>query len=326
MMTRDELLQWLSTELPKMLREDSMFRSQVIGVLSEVLVTKGEVTQILDELRAMRAESERRFEAVAARFEAMLDEMRTMRADFERRFEAVDARFEAVDARFEAMLDEMRTMRADFERRFEAVDARFEAVAARFEAMLDEMRTMRADFERRFEAVAARFEAVAARFEAMLDEMRTMRADFERRFEAVDRRFDAVENRLAGVEIGLGSLGLRMGRGLEDIIRQVIENYSGVGALKAERLTLVDEAGECLHPGATVEFDALVTNGRKFLVEVKNFAKPGDVSAFYRKARFAETKLEETFEKILIAPAATRSAVELAKQLGIICHTFSVGE
>lgn len=46
-MTREEVLQWLETELPPMLREDPMFRAQVIGLLSEALVTKAEFTQML---------------------------------------------------------------------------------------------------------------------------------------------------------------------------------------------------------------------------------------------------------------------------------------
>lgn len=116
-----------------------------------------------------------------------------------------------------------------------------------------------------------------------------------------------------------------MGRRLEDDVRQVIENFSGIGPLKAERLVLIDETGEFRHPGATVEFDAVVTNGRKFLVEVKSYADADDVWTFAGKARFAETKLGESFEKVLICPAASRSAQELAQTLGIACYTFTAG-
>jgi hypothetical protein len=251
-----------------MLKDDPMFRAQVIGVLSEVLITKAEFTQMLDELRAMRLESERRFDEVNERLEA-----------HDRRFDAVDQRLEAHD------------------RRFDAVDHRLDAV------------------DHRLDAVDHRLDAVDHRLEAL-----------DWRFDRVDEQFDAVRAENAKILISVGALGGRMGRKLEDVIRQVIEHYSGLGPLKAERLTLIDETGECLHPGATVEFDALVTNGHKFLVEVKSYAKPGDVSAFHRQACFAEAKLGETFEKVLIAPSATPAAVALAKQLGIICHTFSVEE
>jgi hypothetical protein len=280
MMTQDELVDWMRTELPKMLQADPMLRAQVIGVLSEVLVSKGELTQVLEKLRDLRAESNQRFEAVDRRFEAIQEEMRAMRADSNRRFEA--------------MQEEMRAMRADFNQRFEA--------------MHEEMRAMRADSNQRFEAIDRRFEAV------------------DRRFEAVFAEFAALRAKVAEAFVGLGPMGRRLGEGLEDVIRQVIENFSGVGPLKAERLIVVDETGKVRHPGADVEFDALVTNGRKFLVEVKNYAEPDEVWSFYQKARLAETKLGETFEKVLIAPAATQSAVALAKQLGIFCHTFRVME
>jgi len=301
MLTRDELIQWMRTELPRLLQEDPAFRAQVIGILSEALVSKGELTRLVDELRAMREESQRRFEAADRRFEAIVEELRAMRADFERRFEEVDRRFEAADRRFEAIVEEMRAMRADFERRFEEVD-------------------------RRFEAVDRRFEAADRRFEAIVEELRTLRSDFEQWVRFSQQEFAALRVRVAEMGIGLGSLGLRMGQGLEEVIRQVIESFSGAGPLKAARLVLIDEAGELYQPGARVEIDALVTDGRRFLVEVKNYAKTDEVWAFHRKARFAEAKLGETFEKVLIAPAATASAVALAKQLGIICYTFRAAE
>ena len=230
MLTRDELIQWMRTELPRLLQEDPAFRAQVIGILSEALVSKGELTRLLDELRAMREEAQRRFEAADRRFEAIVEELRTLRSDFEQ----------------------------------------------------------------------------WVRFS--------------------QQEFAALRVRVAEMSIGLGSLGGRMGQGLEEVIRQVIESFSGAGPLKAARLVLIDEAGELYQPGARVEIDALVTDGRKFLVEVKNYAEADEVWAFHRKARFAEAKLGETFEKVLIAPAATASAVALAKQLGIICQTFRVME
>ncbi len=268
-MTHEELIRWLKAELPRLLQEDPAFRAQVIGILSEVLVSKGELTRLLEELRAMREEAQRRFEAADRRFEAIVEEMRAMRADFERRFEEVDRRFEQVD------------------RRFEAADRRFEAI---------------------------------------IEELKTLRSDFEYWVRFSQQEFTALRVKLAEVSVGLGSLGGRMGEGLEDVIRQVIEGFSGIGPLRATRLVLIDEAGEIYQPGARVEIDALVTNGRKFLVEVKNYAEADEVWAFHRKAHFAEAKLGETFEKVLIAPAATASAVTLAKQLGITCHTFRVVE
>ncbi|MDW8239194.1 MAG: DUF3782 domain-containing protein, partial [Acidobacteriota bacterium] len=160
----------------------------------------------------------------------------------------------------------------------------------------------------------------------------------EQHLTAHDQRFDQVDQRLsthdqlledlraevAKVAVSVGALGGRMGWKMEDVIRRVIEHFSGLRKLKAKPFTIIDDTGECFQSGATIEFDALVTNGRKFLVEVKSYAKPGDVWAFHRKARFAEKKLNETFDKVLIAPAASQAALDLANELGITCYTFSV--
>jgi hypothetical protein len=293
MMTQDQALEWLRTELPKMLQDDPTFRVQVIGTLTEVFATKGEVAQILDELRAMRAESERRFEAANARFQAMLDEMRTLRAESERRFEAVERRLDRADEQFVEVRSDITELKSDVTE------------------LKSDVTELKSD---------------VTELKSDVTELKGGVARLESGFAGLKGEVAGVKGEVAKVALSIGALGGRMSRKLEDVIRQVIENFSGVGPLKAERLGLIDQAGEFRHPGATVEFDALVTNGRKFLVEVKSFAKTDDVWTFSQKARFAEAQLGETFEKVLIAPAATPSALELANQLGILCHVFSVEE
>ncbi len=58
----------------------------------------------------------------------MLQEIKQLRIDMNRRFEAVDKRFEEMDRRFEALIAEMN-------RRFEAVDKRFEEMMTAFHAL-----------------------------------------------------------------------------------------------------------------------------------------------------------------------------------------------
>ncbi|MEW6045348.1 MAG: DUF3782 domain-containing protein, partial [Bacillota bacterium] len=123
---------------------------------------------------------------------------------------------------------------------------------------------------------------------------------------------------LRELRIGLGSLGHRSGRGLEEAVRATVEEFSGVGPLQAERLVLKDAAGEVFGiPGQAIEFDAFVHDGRRFLVEVKGFAEPEDVLKFFRKLQFAQRQLDEPFERLMIAPFAQKRAVQLAQELGI---------
>jgi hypothetical protein len=283
---KKELLNFLRQELPRLLRDDPDFRTQVIGVLAETLGTKAEFNALLQELREMRIESDKRFQE--------------MREDFNKRFEQVDKRFEQVDKRFEQMDKRFQEMREDFNKRFEQVDKRFEQV------------------DKRFEQVDKRFEQMDKRFQEMREDFLTTRQDFENRFRHITLRLNELT-------IGMGSLGGRTGKALEDVIRQVIEEYSGIEKLKAERLILEDIEGEVFGiKGATVEFDAYVTDGKRFLVEIKGYTDENDVLNFHRKSVFAEKKLGWKFDKVVITPAIDKRALKRCEELGIEVHAFSI--
>ncbi len=266
-MTREEFVEWLRREFPRLLQEDPRFSAEVVGILSQTLGSRMEFNRLLEEMKALREDFGRRFEAVQRHLESL-----------ESRFEQVDRRFEAIDRRFEAI-----------ERRFEAMDRRFEAAERRFEAI-----------DRRFEEANRRFEAIErtliAHSEVLAEHTRALRR----------------------LETGLGSLGGRFGEGFEETIRATVEEFSGLGPLRAERLVIRDTEGELFGvPGQAVEFDAFVHDGKRFLVEVKGFAKPQDVLLFFRKMEFARRHLEEPFEPLLIAPFMRKQAARLARELGI---------
>jgi hypothetical protein len=239
----------------------------------EAFPSRQEFLAFLDELRALREENNRRFEALhvelAERFEVLLREMN-------QRFEAVDRRFEAVDQRFEVQLREM--------------NQRFEAVDRRFEVQLREMNQ---------------------RFEAQLHEM-------NQRFEAVDRRFEGMLTELREQRLHLSALGARVGRGLEFIVKGIVEEFAGESFPLADRLVLVDTAGEVFGvPGAEVEFDLYAHNGRAYLVEVKSHLKTNDVLQFQRKSIFAEGRLGRPLTRLIIALSMDAKAEALMRQLGI---------
>ncbi len=237
---RDRFIAWLREELPKLLREDPAFASEVVGFLAQTLSPRAELTRILEEIRDLRQ-------------------------DFGQRFEAMDRRFEAMERRFEVLQQDM---------------------------------------DRRFEA---------------------LQKEMDRRFELQARVLAEHSRELRRVTVGLGSLGRRFGLGFEEAVRAIVEEFAGLGPLRAERLVLRDEAGEVFGvKGQTVEFDAFVHNSRRFLVDAKGFAEPEDVLNFFRKVEFARKTLAEPFEPVLVAPFSHPRAVELAQQLGI--HVLAAEE
>jgi hypothetical protein len=209
---------------------------------------------------------------------------------------------------FGALLEELRALREESNQRFEALQhdiaQRFAAMDQRFEMLLREM-------HQRFEAVDRRFEAVDQRFEMSLREM-------HERFEAVDRRFEGVFGELREQRLHLSALGARVGRGLEFIVKGIVEKFAGESFALADRLVLVDAEGEVFGvPGAEVEFDLYAHNAHAYLVEVKSHLKTDDVLKFQRKAAFAEVKLGRPLTRFIIALSMDAKAEALMQRLGI---------
>ncbi len=310
---REEFTRWLRSTLPRLLREDPSFYSEVVGLLVQALGSRSDFDRLLEESKALREQAERALQESRMRFEAA-----------ERRFEELVERLKAGDHRFEEMgrrLDEMGGRQDEMLQRLKENDARFEETFQRLR-----------ENDRRFEEMGRRLDEMGRRQDEMLQRLKENDARFQetfqrlrendRRFEEMFRRLEATERHVTRLELGLGSLGIRVGRGLEAVIRDVIADFSGIGDLEARKLVLTDTAGEVYQPGAEVEIDAYVYNGHRFLVEVKSYAKPVDASAFARKASFAERELGITAEKVLIALAVAPGTRERASKLGIRLITY----
>jgi hypothetical protein len=140
----------------------------------------------------------------------------------------------------------------------------------------------------------------------------------DQRFEAVDRRFEGVIAELREQRLHLSALGARVGRGLEFIVKGIVEEFAGESFPLADRLVLVDTEGEVFGvPGAEVEFDLYAHNGRAYLIEVKSHLKTDDVLKFQRKTVFAEAKLGRPLTRLIIALSMDSKAEALMQQLGI---------
>jgi hypothetical protein len=184
-----------------------------------------------------------------------------------------------------------------------------------FMALLDEMRAMREDSNRRFEEMR---QEMNQRFKEMRQEMNQRFETVDQRFEAVDHRFEMVIGELREMRVHLSALGGRVGHGLEEAIRGVVEEFAGHAFPVAERLVLRDEAGEVFGiAGAEVEFDLYAHNGEAYVVEVKSHLKPGDVLIFHKKMQFAREKLGREFIPLVLALSMDPRAEHQLRNLGI---------
>ena len=96
MITAEEVIK----SLPELLKEQPELRLRIYDVLSEEFVRRGEFYEF------MKRSDER--------FEKLLQELRAFREDTDRRFEAVDQRFDEVDRRFDKMDSDFKDLKDDF--------------------------------------------------------------------------------------------------------------------------------------------------------------------------------------------------------------------
>ena len=220
-----ELEDFMRQKLPDLLRDHGEFRYEIMGIMADVFASKDDLKQVLEEIRKLREDSNRRFEEVN----------RTIN----QRFEEVNQRFEEVN----------RTMNQ--------------------------------------------------RFEEMYRSQREVRLE-------------------------VSALGGRIGYGLEEIIRQTVEEFSGQSFKKFEHLRLRDSEGELYGIPADVEYDLYLEDSVNYVVEVKSHIKPGDVLIFHRKSLFAEKQLLKRIKPIMISASITKDAKKKCKELGIDLISRSV--
>jgi hypothetical protein len=235
-----EFIEQLRQNLPRLLREHPEVRHELWGIMLEAFPSRQEFMELLQEMRAFREDTNRRFQE--------------LREDTNQRFQE---------------------LRQDMDRRFEAVDQRFEAVDHRFEAIIEELRHH-------------------------------------------SQQISDVQREFREMRVGLSSLGIRVGYGLEEAIRGVVEEFAGESFPFAERLVLRDQSGEVYGvAGADVEFDLYAHNGRAYLVEVKSHLKSGDVLIFDKKIKFAERQLARQVIPLVIALSMEPRAEQQMRELGI---------
>jgi hypothetical protein len=168
----------------------------------------------------------------------------------------------------------------------------------------------------------------------ILEEIRTLRDDSNQRFREMDKRFEVMNQTMnerfedisrsqREVRLEVSALGGRVGYGLEEIIRQTVEEFSGLSFKKIEHMWLRDAQGELYGVPADVEYDLYLENDVNYIVEVKSHLKQGDVLIFHRKSLFAEKQLGKKIRPIMISASIMKTAKKKCKELDIdlICRS-----
>jgi hypothetical protein len=102
-----------------------------------------------------------------------------------------------------------------------------------------------------------------------------------------------------------------------EIYRDALEGR-GVEPGRVEKFVYTDVDGRYLKPGARIEIDVYIHDGRMYLLEVKSHAELEDVEWFAEKAGAVEKILGRKARRlIIVAVSIDKEALERAAQLGI---------
>jgi len=128
--------------------------------------------------------------------------------------------------------------------------------------------------------------------------------------------------------VALGSIGKRMGLGLERTLLKVYEDLlekRGISPSKVEKFIYIDYDGRYYRRGAKIEVDIYAHNEEVTLIEIKSLIEEDDVYWFYEKAKIVERIIGKEASRLLIVGVnAVKEAVEEAQKLGIdiICGSI----
>ena len=127
---------------------------------------------------------------------------------------------------------------------------------------------------------------------------------------------DTMRHKLVSPLLTVSALGDPVD-GLEEIIRETVEEFSGQTFEKIEHLWLRDEEGELYGVPADVEYDLYLEGTVSYVAEVSYHTKPGDVLNFHRKSAFAEKRLGKEIKPIMITMSVTEAAKKKCEALGV---------
>jgi hypothetical protein len=284
--SREEVLEILVHDLPRLLNEQPEFRYAVIGVLSDAFVRRDELHPLLEEVRALR--------------EDFNTEIRVLREDFNA---------------------EIRTLREDFNTRFAEHSQRMEDLAERLEEHSVAIRQLAERVEEhslRLEEHSVAIRQLAERVEEHSLRLEEHSVAIQQLTGSVDRHSQEIRE----LRSTIGGLGARWGLTSEAAFRDGMAGILADVGLQVERFWQMDEEGYVFGEPDQVEIDVAVHDGRVILVEIRSSVSRPDVTIFQRKVEFYERVRGVAVDRrIIVSPMVDPRAAERARAMGIEVYT-----
>jgi len=270
-----QMQEYILQVLPQLLQQNPKVATTIEGMLAHQFPPRDEFIQLLNEVKLLREDTNRRFEL--------------LQAEMNQRFEQVERRIEQVEERIELLQNEVKLLREDTNQRFEEVEMRFEK---RFDLLQEEMnrrfdeeKRERLDIKRRLikvESTVNRMDEKITQFDAWLKLVTG---------NVGDKRGQEAEQ--------LFALGLRYGLKRSDIKPETIQL----------RCQFVDTEGIVFpKKGKFIEVDIMAEDGKLSVFEVKTTAVDTDVMTFARKVQLIQHQTpDKQVSGIFISPEASEA-------------------
>jgi len=289
MMEKREIEKIIIEELPRLLAQSPAFRHQLIGIMAEVFVRKDELKQVLDAIKLLREDFNKRFE------------------EHSKRIEGISLRLEEHSKRIE----EMSFRLEEHSKRIEEMSLRLEEHSKR----LEEMSFRLEEHSKRLEEMSLRLEEHSS----YIGQLIKRQEEHSERINELMKRQDQGTKRL---ESAIGGLGARWGIMSEDSFREGLKGILKELGLKVERYIDYDTEGTVFGRPEQIELDIVIKDSITLLAEIKSSISREEIYAFQRKVEFYERKKGiKVTRKAVISPFVDPRARPIAERLNIEVYT-----
>ena len=140
---REKIIKIIREELPKLFIRDQLFRTQILGIMTESLASKHEMLKTLEELKLLREDFNKESLRVWEEIKALRADLTTLREDFNRETAKIWEEIKALRA-------DLTTLREDFNRETAKIWEEIKALRSEFTYGME-------NFRRYLQALGARW-------------------------------------------------------------------------------------------------------------------------------------------------------------------------
>ncbi len=346
------LKEMLIRDLPELLKEDPLLRDYVASLFKENFAekrtTEEEIKALLEEIKNLRIESEKRWEEHSKRYEEqtqILKEYSKRLEEHSKRHEEQtqilkehSKRHEEHSKRFE----EQTQILKEHSKRLEEHSKRIEEqtqILKEHSKRLEEHSQILKEHSKRLEEQSQILKEHSKRLEEhsqilkehskRLEEHSQILKEHSKKLEELSQGNKILMEEILALrkrqDVQIGALGARWGikseKTFRNAVKGLLEETFGV---KVEHYETTDLEGEVFDgfPGKRVEIDLIIRDGELIVAEIKSSVSPADVLLFERKVKFFEKKEgRKVTRKIIISPMIDDEAKNFCKSLEITFYT-----